>query len=149
MASNNSATLQLANLTYKLLSNCQQKEIKLSQNFGLTQAEFRCLRFFQSNEVINNKEIAERMDLSPSRLTRIIDGLVAKSYVTREIEPNDRRNMRVALSQNGINLVEKLNDSYIDIHKEILKDFDESQQEMLIKAMSNLLKALEEWVQEP
>jgi DNA-binding MarR family transcriptional regulator len=54
---------------------------------------------FNTNEVVNNKLIAERMNLSPSRLTRIIDGLVQKGYITREINPSDRRNMKVALHQ--------------------------------------------------
>ena len=41
------------------------------------------------------------MNLSPSRLTRIIDGLVQKEYIIREIDPNDRRNMKVSLSSQG------------------------------------------------
>lgn len=70
---------QLANLTFSLLANCQEKEVRLAEIHGLTQAEFRCLRLFNSEETVNNKKIAERMNLSPSRLTRIIDGLVKKS----------------------------------------------------------------------
>jgi len=70
---------RLADLTFSLLANCQEKEIRLAEIHSLTQAEFRCLRLFGSNESINNKAIAERMNLSPSRLTRIIDGLFKKS----------------------------------------------------------------------
>jgi DNA-binding MarR family transcriptional regulator len=70
---------QLADLTFKLLANCQEKEARLAEQYGLTQAEFRCLRLFGSKESSNNKAIAERMNLSPSRLTRIIDGLVKKT----------------------------------------------------------------------
>lgn len=33
---------QLANLTFNLLANCQEKETRLAEIHNLTQAEFRC-----------------------------------------------------------------------------------------------------------
>jgi len=82
----NSTASRLANLTFSLLANCQEKEEHLAELHGLTQSEFRCLRLFGTDESLNNKTIAERMNLSPSRLTRIIDGLVKKKYIRREID---------------------------------------------------------------
>ena len=125
---------RLADLTFTLLANCQEKENRLAEQYGLTQAEFRCLRLFGAEECLNNKHIAERMKLSPSRLTRIIDGLVKKG------------NMRVSLSERGKLLVKKLNQAYIDIHSEILQDIDDQQHKPLINAMTNLLSALEKWI---
>ena len=140
---------RLANLTFNLLANCQEKEVRLAEVHGLTQAEFRCLRLFGKDENLNNKQIAERMKLSPSRLTRIIDGLVKKEYINREIDPNDRRNMRVTLSKKGKLLVQQLNKAYVDIHNEILEDIEVSQHEPLITAMEHLLSALEHWLKRP
>jgi len=137
---------KLANLTFNLLANCQEKEVRLAEVHNLTQAEFRCLRLFGSDEVMNNKSIAERMKLSPSRLTRIIDGLVAKEYVIREIDSNDRRNMKVSLSLKGKSLVNQLNKAYVNIHREILQDIDESQHTPLITALMHLLAALDKWL---
>lgn len=142
---NENAT-KLADLTFKLLANCQEKEARLAENYGLTQSEFRCLRLFNKNDVLNNKQVAERMNLSPSRLTRIIDGLVAKDYIIRQIEPLDRRNMKVELSKRGKVIVQKLNDAYVKIHQEILEDINKSQHKPLISAMENLLVALQKWI---
>lgn len=138
---------KLADLTFSLLASCQEKEIHLADQYGLTQAEFRCLRLFSADESLNNKQIAERMNLSPSRLTRIIDGLVRKEYITREIDNSDRRNMKVTLSKKGVLLVQLLNKAYVDIHREILQDIEETQHKPLISAMTNLLSALEKWIQ--
>ena len=143
----NSTASRLANLTFSLLANCQEKEVHLAELHGLTQAEFRCLRLFGSDESLNNKTIAERMNLSPSRLTRIIDGLVKKRYIRRNIDSNDRRNMKVELSTKGKALVQQLNKAYVDIHEEILLDIDPSQHEQLIVAMTHLLEALEKWLE--
>jgi DNA-binding MarR family transcriptional regulator len=143
----NSTASRLANLTFSLLAHCQEKEVHLAELHGLTQAEFRCLRLFGTDESLNNKTIAERMNLSPSRLTRIIDGLVKKKYIRRNIDPNDRRNMKVDLSKKGKSLVQQLNKAYVDIHEEILMDIDPSQHEQLIVAMTHLLEALEKWLE--
>ncbi len=137
---------KLADLTFKLLANCQEKEARLAESYGLTQSEFRCLRLFNKDDVLNNKQVAERMNLSPSRLTRIIDGLVVKGYIIRQIEPSDRRNMKVQLSKRGKVIVQKLNDAYVKIHKEILEDIDKTQHKPLINAMENLLVALQKWI---
>ncbi len=141
----NSDASKLADLTFQLLSQCQEKEHRLAEHHGLTQAEFRCLRFFGTTECLNNKQIAERMGLSPSRLTRIVDGLVKKQYMERTIEPNDRRNMRVTLSHKGVNIVKQLNSDYVNIHREILNEIDEEQHEPLITAMDHFLSALQTW----
>jgi len=125
------------------------KEIRLATVHNLTQAEFRCLRLFGTDESVNNKKIAERMNLSPSRLTRIIDGLVEKEYIIREIDAEDRRNMRVMLSRRGRQLVNQLNKAYVQIHSEILQDISVSQHEPLITAMQHLLEALENWLKKP
>ncbi len=137
---------RLADLTFKLLANCQEKEARLAANHGLTQSEFRCLRLFNRDDELNNKQVAERMNLSPSRLTRIIDGLVAKDYIIRQIEPSDRRNMKVTLSKRGKVITQKLNDAYVKIHAEILGDIDRNQHKPLINAMENLLVALQKWI---
>jgi len=139
----------LANLTFSLLAGCQEKEAWLAEQHGLFQAEFKCLRLFGTNESLNNTQISERMNLSPSRLTRIIDGLVKKGYMQREIDQNDRRNMRVTLSRRGKIFTNKLDKAFVEVHEEILQDIDPSQHEHLISAMEHLLAAIEKWLQKP
>jgi DNA-binding MarR family transcriptional regulator len=147
--STNQTAKSLADLTFSLLPICHQKEARLAEEHGLYQAEFKCLRLFGSDENMNNKEIAKRMNLSPSRLTRIIDGLVQKGYMQREIDQTDRRNMRVFLSKRGKILTHNLAKAFVDIHSEILQDIDAPQHKSLIVAMENLNLAIEKWLQKP
>lgn len=139
----------LANLTFNLLARCQEKEARLSEKHGLLDSEFKCLRLIGINENPNNKEIAERMLLSPSRLTRIVDGLVEKGYMMREINKDDRRNMRLSLSSKGKALAKKLNSAFVNIHEEILMSINVSQHQSLMTAMENLSSAVEKWLQKP
>ncbi len=147
--STNQTAKSLADLTFSLLPICHEKEARLAESHGLYQAEFKCLRLFGSDENLNNKEIAKRMSLSPSRLTRIIDGLVQKGFMHREIDQTDRRNMRVFLSTRGKTLTKNLAKAFVDIHSEILQDIDASQHESLLVAMDNLHLAIEKWLQKP
>ena len=147
--SKNQTAEHLANLTFSLLAGCQEKEAWLAEQHGLFQAEFKCLRQFGSNESLNNTQISKRMNLSPSRLTRIIDGLVQKGFMLREIDKTDRRNMRVFLSKRGKTLTHKLAKAFVDIHSEILQDIDAPQHKSLIVAMDNLNRAIEKWLQKP
>jgi DNA-binding MarR family transcriptional regulator len=64
----------------------------------------------------------------------------------REIDSDDRRNMRVTLSKQGTEIVERLNNAYIGIHKEILDEIEDVQHKPLITAMTHLLSALEKWI---
>ncbi len=145
----NQTAENLANLTFRLLARCQEKEAQLAEGHGLYQAELKCLLLFGSDENLNKKEIAKRMKLSPSRLTIIIDWLVLKGYMQREIDQIDRRNMRVSLSRRGKIFTNKLNKAFIDIHSEILQDIDVSQHESLIKGMGHLNAAVEKWLEKP
>ena len=139
----------LANLTFNLLARCQEKDARLAEEHRLLEAEFKCLRLFGVDETLSNKEIAKRMNLSESRLTRIMDGLVQKGYMKREADKSDRRLMKLSLFRRGKMLSNKLNNGFIEIHTEILQDIDVSQHESLIIAMENLNLAVEKWLQRP
>jgi DNA-binding MarR family transcriptional regulator len=142
---NNSDAFQLADLTFHLLAHFREKEVHFAEKHDLTQAEFRCLRYFGSDEIMSNKEIAERMKLTQGRLTRIIDALIVKNYMMREIDPTDRRFMRVNISVSGETLLEQLNSDYVDIHRDILAGIELDQQRPLIDAMTNLVAAVKTW----
>ncbi|MDH3269277.1 MAG: MarR family transcriptional regulator, partial [Ignavibacteria bacterium] len=62
----------LGNLIFEILPICQKKETELADEHGLLPTEFKCLRLMGSEGSLNNKDIAERMNLSASRITRIM-----------------------------------------------------------------------------
>ena len=137
---------RLGNLIFEILPICQKKEEELAEEHNLFHTEFKCLRLFGVDENLNNMEIAKRMRLSPSRLTRIMDGLVKKGYMKREIDKSDRRNMTISLSRKGKILTNKVNDAFIDIHSDILKEIETSKHEPLINTMEHLDRAVEKWL---
>ena len=137
---------ELAELTFNLLDDCHQKEIQLAKGYGLTTSEFHCLRLLNVGEVINNKELAQKLKLSAGRLSRIVTGLVEKGYTTRTTVPIDRRSLHVSLSDKGKEMVGQLSEGYVKIHEEILSNIDSSIHKDLIAGMTQLLLALRKWM---
>jgi len=144
---NKSQTVKyLSSLTIRLLVSYEEKNTRLANERGLTEAEFKCLRLFGSDKGISNTKIAARMNLSPSRLTRIIDGLVEKGFMTRGDDRKDRRLLNITLSRKGklfVHKLDKLNDA---LHNKILKEISVSQRKSVIVAMEKLYSATEKWL---
>ena len=89
---------QMADLTYELLENCQLKIERTAEKLHLTVAEFKLLRSIKNEELLSAGSLAKRMQLSSSRITRIIDGLVKKGLVTKGADGRDRRIVEIHLT---------------------------------------------------
>ncbi len=137
---------ELANLVFQLLADCHEKESRIAERHGLTPAEFRFVRVFRKIESASNKDIAEKMGLTPGRLSRILDGLRRKHYVSRKEDPADRRNVLVTLTAKGKNLVESIETDYVQAHADILKKMNVPHKD-LVGGMSEFLTAVRQWLE--
>jgi len=72
----------------RLLRRTFQKRSELS---GLTLAQARALKCVSTNEGIRQVELAERLEIKPMTLVRVIDQLVAAGFLVRKCDPIDRR----------------------------------------------------------
>lgn len=137
---------KMADLTFSLLEQCQLKQERISKTLGLTVAEFKLLRSFRNDKNLSVNELAKRMDLSSSRLTRILDGLVHKKIIHRKLSENDRRTMNISFTTKGKKIQNKLNETYIKTHEEIVDLLPEGGGDNVIFAMERLNEAMEKWV---
>lgn len=53
--------------------------------------------------------LAEELDLSPSRLSRILDSLEKKNFISRKISSEDRRSVSVNLTTLGLEAANEIN----------------------------------------
>lgn len=137
---------KMADLTFSLLEHCQLKQEYISKMLGLTVAEFKLMRSFRKDKNLTVNDLARRMDLSSSRLTRILDGLVEKKIINRELSEKDRRTMNISLTQKGKRIQNELNETYIKTHEEIVELLPEGGGDSVIFAMEKLNNAMEKWV---
>lgn len=145
-ATRNELAEQMADLTYELLENCQVKIERTAHKLNLTVAEFKLLRSIRSDERVPAGELAKRLGLSSSRLTRIIDGLVKKRIVRKEVAGKDHRVVEILLTPEGAETREQLRLMYVTVHQDIISILPEDTGESVILAMEKLREATKEWV---
>ncbi len=136
----------ITELTFDLLRCCEAKEKLFAKDHGLKVAEFRCLRIVEAGKSYSVQELASSMHLSPSRLTRIIDGLFAEKLVDRVQSIEDRRFAKISLTNKGQTLVGKLKEEYADLHGEMLKDISVTDRDKIHDGISLMQGLVSTWL---
>ncbi len=72
----------------------------LKEKTGLTLNECFCLCLV-SEGTREPSAMAKALELSPSRITRILDAIEASGLVKRKVSPEDRRSLPVSLTPKG------------------------------------------------
>ena len=136
---------KMAELTFQLLEQCQQKQEQIAGNLGLTIAEFKLIRAFRQDQRLSTGELGRRVKLSSSRITRILDGLVKKEIVTRGAAADDRRVIIITLTQRGLSVQQELSDRFVRTHEDILNHLPPGAGSSVITALEKLGEAMEQW----
>jgi DNA-binding MarR family transcriptional regulator len=129
---------RLADLTLGLVGCCQTKQEEIAERASLSLSEFKCLRAFRRDTEMSVKDIAHRMSLTSSRLTRIVDGLVKKRYVTRHIDPDDRRIINVRLTKQGEIISRKVTADCTHVYEQVLGILQQKDHDRIITAVNEL-----------
>lgn len=133
---------RLSDLTLGLVGCCQSKQEEIAERAHLSVSEFKCLRAFRRDTEMSVKDIAFRMHLTSSRLTRIIDGLVKKRFVTRHIDPDDRRIINVRLTKQGEIVARKVTADCIHVYEQVLGMLQPKDHDRIILAVNELADAM-------
>ena len=88
---------------------------------GVTSDHWRVLRLLADAEGHTMGELAERMEMNPPTLTKLIDRMVGKSLAQRAADPEDSRRVLVYATDSGLELLRELQPR-IDQHHAALRD---------------------------
>ena len=91
---------------------------------GLTNSQYNILRILKGSfpEPLSVGEIKDRIMFKQTDITRMIDRLVEKDFVSRTLCENNRRKMDVLITNSGIQLLAKVNPEIEKAEKEYLTD---------------------------
>ena len=76
-------------------------EMRRHRTADLSVPQFRTLAFIDRNVDASLSDVAEHIGLTLPSLSKIVDGLVARKFVTRQTHRADRRRMTLALTARG------------------------------------------------
>ena len=137
---------KISDLTFTLVVLCQEKEQRMSEEFGISQSEFRTIRLFRGEQHISQKILNKRLGLSGSRLTRILDQLQERGFITRREDAGDRREFVIPLTPHGLDLAARLEERHIGIHAEILEAIPGELHAGLGDGMEKMVIAVRDWL---
>jgi DNA-binding MarR family transcriptional regulator len=69
----------------------------------ITQSQWSILHLVKKNKIISIKDLANLRDITSSAATQIVDGLVDKGLLMRKRNPDDRRTLKIELSEKSKN----------------------------------------------
>jgi DNA-binding MarR family transcriptional regulator len=89
-------------------------------------------------------DLADRLQLSPSGLTRRLDGLVKAGLVTREPSTHDRRVMLATLTPSGLAALEAAAPDHVaSVRRHIFDHLDDAQVDALASIFQSIKAGLE------
>ena len=104
----------------------QLEFVRLFRAHGLSPASYNVLRILrgEGGEGLPSLEIAGRMITSVPDITRLVDRLEAAGLVCRDRSGRDRRVVRVRVTDCGIDLLSRLDDPVVALHRRLLGHLD-------------------------
>ncbi|WP_445719381.1 MarR family winged helix-turn-helix transcriptional regulator [Flavobacterium sp.] len=95
-----------------------EKFNEILKPFDLSPEQFNVLRILrgQKGNPVNMCTIQERMIAKTSNTTRLVDKLLLKDLVIREICPENRRKMEITITHKGLELLSSL-DPFVNEHE--------------------------------
>ena len=87
-----------------LVMRAIRAEMRRHRTSDLSIPQFRTLAFLSHHEGASLSAVAEHIGLTLPSMSKMIDGLVARSLVKREMHPDDRRRVTLTLTAHGKSL---------------------------------------------
>ena len=131
--------ISLYEILTELRKECVASEEKIRRSLDLSEAEYNGLLCLKKDEKITCQEFSERMGLSVSRGSRVIDKLFAKSYIGRMDCSEDRRCKHVEITKSGLDIQQKIDKHRQDCEQKLAADYSKQKLEMLKKELRRLM----------
>ena len=122
---------------------CRQSEQDIKDIMALSISQQRMIRKVwrmtrSRSEGIMLKELAENLSLSSSAVSVMVDAMVRRGILERQVSPDDRRRVMIRISRNG----EEIDEKYDRFFDDISARFAETQSPENLQIFLNVLNDL-------
>jgi DNA-binding MarR family transcriptional regulator len=133
----------------KIILNVLYTQNILTENFNellkpydISGEQYNVLRILrgQKGNPANMCVIQERMLAKTSNTTRLVDKLLLKDYVTREVCPENRRKIEVLITQKGLDVLKELDPKVIEHENTFSQNLNPEEIEQLIHLLEKYRK---------
>lgn len=114
----------------------------ICKDVNISPVEFNIIDVLGIDEKISCKNLANRIGLSLSRSSRIVDGLVEKKIMIRKEDPENRKYKQVYFTVKGQKVKDKIELSKSKCEEKIISKFNSDELEMIRKNMEIMCRIL-------
>lgn len=122
-----------------LLSTAQNTVFKhLSEKlepFGITPSQYGVLSCLWNKEADTPKQLCGRLRIEASSMSSILDRMQINGLIERNIDPNDRRTIRVKVTDKGKGLHKPIVEIVEKVNQDFLGFLDQEQKELVLSAL--------------
>jgi MarR family transcriptional regulator, organic hydroperoxide resistance regulator len=94
---------------------------------NLNAAEINALANLAAGGTLNVRQLGERTGTRASTLTGVLDRLADRGYLTRELDPSDRRSFRLPLTEAGQAVAARVLAAVADLEREAMAGLSATQ----------------------
>lgn len=113
-----------------------------AEQLGLSQAQWRALAYLSLEEGVNQVTLADRLEIQPITLVRLIDHLQEAGLVDRRPDPDDRRAQRLYLTAAAEPVLERMWALAAESKAEVLARFTKAEQDQLVALLQRMKATL-------
>ncbi|MDF2950365.1 MAG: transcriptional regulator, MarR family [Sedimentibacter sp.] len=116
----------------------EEKCLKIGEFSDLSITEMHVIDNIGINRERTMSDTAKDLRITSGTLTTAIDNLIKKGYVVRERSLEDRRVVKIKLSEKGVAAFCSHEDFHKDLVISALQQLNSNEEEVLIKVLSNI-----------
>ncbi len=127
---------------FLLKKKCTVEEEGIGERVGLSTSEMHCIEALEPKELVSGIVLSKRMGLSTSRGSRIIESLMEKALLRKEIDRSDRRYSVISLTKRGERVHSHVEKSKLQCEKRITEGMDPEQIKQVKEGLRTLLNVM-------
>jgi len=133
---------RIIDYVFQLKRKCLMEEVAIGKEVGLSPSEIHCIEAVIPGESLSGNTFSEKMGLSPSRGSRVIDHLINKGLLRRMADPDDRRISVITLTENGMSVRQRVEQAKRSCEIKITSQMESGQIEQIKQGLKVLVDVL-------
>lgn len=132
----------ITDLIHTLKLKCSLSDDMIRNKTPLSPSEYRAVVSLNQDDQISSASFSERLGLSASRGSRVIDKMVENGFIMRETLKDDRRAQVISLAPEGINLKKKIDELMCECEEKIRMQMSDTEYSTIESSLERLVSIL-------
>ena len=110
-----------------------------SLGVDLTPEQWIVLNWLWSHRSACQQDLADATQRNKANVTRLIDGLVKRGYITRVPNPTDRRKHQLEMTPSALEMMDKIMPEVLGEYKKVIEDISEEEIQFLKTILNKIV----------